>query len=169
MALMLNGKPVEIGTLLEYLPEIEDDPASLLPDHVTVTHIGPTLIEYEGIGVEGEIKISELNNRFAHYEPREKPPEYIIGHITDLLQIPPERLNIALDELKTVLPMLRVTLIAAKEARDQGTAVPKLTEEQEQSLVRLMFPVIRWIDDSNSDFRLRDKNKNDLMKVKFPR
>lgn len=63
--ILLNDQPVQRGTRLSYL-DTSDFP--MAPEYVTVTSVDSAFVRYEGEGVEGEHRSSDLGRTFKHYE-----------------------------------------------------------------------------------------------------
>lgn len=151
MQAMLNDKPVTLGTLLEFLPEEKSDPDNLLPEYVTVVDITATMIEYEGEGVEGECRIDQLHKRFKHHEFAEEKlaMAYPLEHITDLLNVPDERLDACLDEMKNMIRQMRAAVEPALAANEKEHNIT-LTRSQRRLYIRTVIPRVVWIDDDET-------------------
>lgn len=100
-----------------------------------VIYVGETV---DGEEVEGDIRMCDVEDVFTILSV-----EYELNHITDLLKIPGDRLNAALDEMKIMLPLMRATFEAEKAVRrDRGLS-------NDDGLAERCFPTVTWLDDGS--------------------
>lgn len=77
---------------------------------------------------------------------------YKISHITDLLALPDDRLDVCLDELKVVLRAMHLTVTVSRSNGDQRPE-------------KDMFPVLRWEDDDDPNVTITNNGK-DLITIR---
>jgi hypothetical protein len=151
----LNGRPVMIGTKLDYV-----DPAKKEmwgDNYLTVTAVGPHIgVDYVGNAgeIQGNISLKELPNVFKHHKEIKTETgnvkTYSLGFIADLLSIPDGRLDAALDELKIGLRTMRLGLTAMAESISDDLNV-RFEPEDFQVLAFNRLPKITWTDDGKNE------------------
>lgn len=144
-ALTLQNKPVVVGTELKYRDDWLSDEHDIV-GNVKVVYIDEEedgFIEYEGVNagqqtIEGSVRRADIDHVFDHVVK-----EYELVHITDLMNIPADRLNAALDELKVMVPLMRAALEAEKQVRTERGL------ENDAGLAERAFPTVTWLDDGS--------------------
>lgn len=143
----LNNRPVFVGTKLQYKKDwVEASDNSL--NSVVVTSVSHVGIDYEGIGVEGNIYFKELENVFQHYDDPEATDDnlYEIERISDLLDLSPEKLERFLKDLPLALHATNVARIAIVEEFERRHGC-KLEGQDLRLFTRMTLPNILWHDD----------------------
>jgi hypothetical protein len=148
---ILNGRPVMVGTKLEYLDQARKEMWG--DDYVVVTRLWENgRIEYEGNGgeVEGATRESELAKNFQHYnQVNPTPNEYAITCIADFLSIPDDKLDACFEELKLAIRSSRA-VSAATIAEYEEIGKMTFTDQDKKVLWRAQLPVIVWQDNGKN-------------------
>lgn len=147
----LNGRPVMVGTKLEFLEE--DRKGMWGDDYLIVTRVSDNgNIEYVGNGgeVDGQVRESELRFTFKHLEVvKSNENEYTLAAISDFLTIPNDKLDACFEELKLAIRSLRATM-AATIAEYEELGGMKFTDQDKKVLWASMLPKLVWLDNGQN-------------------
>ena len=146
----LNGRPVFVGTMLQYLEEGESD---LGP--VEVIDMDYDTITYSSSAVDGTIRQDNMTSVFKHHDVIEPPEnEFEIGTIGDMLELSPEQLDRFLKSLPLALASIRATQTAQRLQFEERYSC-KLKGQDLKLFKDKTLPSIRWTDDDKDEVDVR--------------
>lgn len=87
-----------------------------------------------------------------------KVPSYSFSHITDVLQVPDDRLDECLDSMKQMIRAMRLVSTSALTLYQEDNNLV-LTDVQKREYIRFHLPVLTWVDDGTDDSTVTNQGK----------